>query len=230
MSQVDIKRQMFIADVVHRMARSDSWEFLPPLDAMLLANRSQRLSMADWSFGMQGMQLARREAASMPGSVLPKGASALDRMLTWSEDNFPGTIPIVDTIREDLQRSADIRSMKLNETGLAAYDRRFIYDKFSPRAEEILGEFYDVAQTNEGIAGAWSRLIARDLGDVTATPEQVITRNPELSGVFEGLRNESTREAGRAAAEVQVKTLASDLRDTESGLKLVTVRVHGVRR
>ena len=221
MPAVDIKRQMFVANGVYRLATNDSWEYLPAIKALLSRNRDQPLDNANWQIGFQAVQVARRDSVRAPNGSLPSEASLLDRLLTWADSEFPGAMPITDVVRDALQRDSAIRILRQNETGRAAYIRGDVYDNSSTEAETVLGEMYDVSKTSPKAMEAWDRLMARDLGRVSATPEQILAENPALSDLLDRMKASPTSEAGLAALDTQVKTLSKDLVESRYALKLI---------
>jgi hypothetical protein len=213
---MDLKREMFIANGVHHLGKNDSWEYLPGIRATLKANARENLDTGGWHLALQGVQTLRRDAVRMPSGTMPSEASLFDRLLVWADDNYPGLMPLTDDVREALQRDSSIQIMRQNETGRAAYARGAVYETYAPQAEEILGEIYDISQKNPNAAKAWDRLMARDLGSVSASPEEIVKGNPELAPILTELKDSPSRDSAKQIVEKQVEVLTTKVTDAEA--------------
>jgi len=218
---VPVTKSLFIANGIKYLSRSDSWEYLAALDATLRKNRSAPLDAYGWYQGFVQMQAARRDALMSAAPGLPSRATYADRLLKWVDESSPLFGPAVDMARDYLAENRTLQGLKNDETGATAHARTSVYLKYSPQAEKLLGELYDLAQTNPKAKEAWDELMARDLGKVSATAEAIVAENPELRSMMERLQAAPTEGDAREAIKVDVKFLIENVGRIESKLELI---------
>jgi hypothetical protein len=215
MATTDVKKQMFIANALSAIARQDSWEYLIPLKTALDINRQVPLDPTAWYRTMASMQLARQDGTARPSGPSAQGLYYFDKLLDWTDSENPLFLPLTKEARDYVRNLGGIETARRTEAGDAAFQRGSIYEKYSPQAAQILGEFYEVAEGDGAARDYWNELMARDLGSTKATPEQIVAQNPSLSDVLDSIRGKASDAEARASLEQQIKDLSTKLSETE---------------